>query len=118
MTQRARNLIAELSTMIALGFALALVIPHANAEMIATDAAQQRDARSHVKAMVERPEIVQALRKMGIVPGDAAARVDAMNDAEVHQLASRIDALPAGGALGNQDFLFIIIVILLAVILL
>jgi hypothetical protein len=55
---------------------------------------------------------------MGITADQAKARVAAMTEAEVHSLAGKLDALPAGGALSNQDFLFIIIVILLVVILL
>lgn len=116
MIRRIRDLIVELSMIVALGFALALAIPQANAEMISTDRAQAGDERSRVKALVERPEAAQALQKMGIAPREAAARVDAMSDAEVRQLAGRLDALPAGGAISNEQLLLIIIIILLIVI--
>jgi hypothetical protein len=69
-----------------------------------------------VRALVERPELAAALSKMGIVPQEAAARVDAMSDAEVLQLAGRLDAALAGGQLTNEQLLLIIIIILLLVI--
>ncbi len=112
MTQRIRDLIVELSMIVALSFALALAIPQANAEMISTDRAQAGEERSRVKALVERPEAAQALQKMGIAPREAAARVDAMSDAEVRSLAGRLDALPAGGAVSNDDLLLIIVIVL------
>jgi hypothetical protein len=97
---------------------LALALPQAYAGMIATDAAQAQDERSRVKAMLERPEAVQELQKMGVPPAQAAARVEAMNDAEVRQIAGRLDALPAGGQMSNQNLLLLIIIILLIVIIL
>ncbi len=116
MTQRVRNVVVELSMIVALGFALALAIPQANAEMISTDRAQAGEERSRVRALIERPEAAQALQKMGIAPREAAARVDAMSDAEVRSLAGRLDALPAGGAVNNDDLLLIIVIVLLIVI--
>jgi uncharacterized protein DUF6627 len=97
---------------------LALALPQAYAGMIGTDAAQAQDERGRVKAMLDRPEVVQELQKMGVPPGEAAARVDAMNDAEVRQIAGRLDALPAGGQMSNQNLLLLIIIILLLVIIL
>ena len=95
-------------------FAVALAAPQAYAGMIATEGSE----RERVMTLVERPEIAQALEKMGIPADQAKARVAAMSEAEVASLAGKLDALPAGGALSNQDFLFIIIVVLLIVILL
>jgi hypothetical protein len=96
-------------------FGLALSLPQAHAGLISTDAAQARDERSRVKALLERPELAAELQKMGIPPQDAAARVDAMNDAEVRQLAGRLDALPAGGQ--STTLLLIVIIILLIILL-
>jgi hypothetical protein len=97
---------------------LALALPQAYAGMIATDAVQAQDERSRVKAMLDRPEVIQELQKMGVPPAQAAARVDAMNDAEVRQIAGRLDSLPAGGQMSNQNLLLLIIIILLLVIIL
>ena len=100
-----------------LALSAALAAP-AYAEMIATPAADAATQRERVLSLVERPEVARELQKMGIAPDQAKARVAAMSEAEVAMVAGRLDALPAGGALSNQDFLFIIIVILVVLILL
>jgi hypothetical protein len=94
-------------------FAVALAAPQAYAGMMPAEGSE----RERVMTLVERPDIAQALEKMGIPADQAKARVGAMSEAEVASLAGKLDALPAGGALSNQDFLFIIIVVLLVVIL-
>lgn len=96
--------------------AVALAVPQAYAGMISPNGAESE--RERVLAMIERPEIAQQLERMGIPAHEAKARVGAMTAEEVLSLAGRLDAVPAGGALNNQDFLFIIIVILLVVLLL
>lgn len=93
---------------------LAVALP-ASAGMIPTDA---QDDRERVTALLERPEVRAEMQKMGIAPHEAAERVGAMSDEEVRQLAGRLDAAPAGGALSNQDLLLIIIIVLLIIILL
>jgi hypothetical protein len=95
-------------------FAVALAAPQAYAGMIPTEASE----RDRVMTLVERPEIARALEKMGIPADQAKARVGAMSEAEVASLAGKLDALPAGGALSNQDLILILIVVLLVVILL
>ncbi|MBV8033429.1 MAG: PA2779 family protein [Betaproteobacteria bacterium] len=99
------------------GLALSLVLaaPQAYAGMISPAAPSDRE---RVLSLIERPEVAKQLEKMGIPADQAKARVAAMSEEEVASLAGKLDALPAGGALNNQDFLFIIIVILLVVILL
>ena len=94
---------------------LALVLPQAQAGMIATDAAG--DERARVRAMLERPEAAAELEKMGISPQDARDRVDAMNDQEVLQLAGRLDKAAAGGQVGDRTLLLILLIILLLILL-
>ena len=88
---------------------LAIAFP-ASAGMIATP---PQDERSRVKAMLERPELRAEMQKMGIVPQEAAARVDAMNDAEVLQLAGKLDQAAAGGQVGDRTLLLIILLIII-----
>jgi len=57
------------------------------------------------------------LQKFGLTADQAKARVDAMSEAEVASLAGKLEQVPAGGALSNQDLLLIIIVILLVIVL-
>jgi len=84
-----------------------------SAEMIATPVDTER---SRVKALIERPELAAELQKMGIPPHEAAERVDAMNDAEVRQLAGRLDKAAAGGQVGDRTLLLILLIILLILI--
>jgi hypothetical protein len=93
---------------------LALAVPQAYAGMIGIEDTE----RERVRAMLERPELAAELEKMGVPAGEARARVDAMTPQEVSQLAGRLDALAAGGALSNQDLLLIIILLLLLIIIL
>lgn len=99
-----------------LGLAAVIALPQARAGVIATETAHAQNERARVKALIERPELGKALSGMGIPPQEAAARVDAMSDAEVLQLAGRLDAAIAGGALSNEQLLLIIIILLLIVI--
>jgi hypothetical protein len=118
MRQRLRKVLVDFWIVLAFGLAAALVMPQANAGLIATDDANAQDERARVKALIERPELGKELAKMGIAPHEAAARVDAMADGEVLQLAGRLDAALAGGQLSNQNLLLIIIVILLIILIL
>ena len=106
-----------LGTMVVLA---TLAAPHAQAGLIASDATIKAPAseRERVKAMLARPEVAQELQKMGIASGDAAARVQAMSDSEVAQIAGRLGALPAGGVITNDELLLIIVIILLVALLL
>ena len=96
----------------------------ANAELVGTDEAAasvepaKPDAdREKLRAFMERPEVVQKLKAMGISPDEAKARVSAMSDKEIHLVASKLDMLPAGGRLTNNDLLLITVIILAVVLL-
>jgi hypothetical protein len=110
MKQRILDVLGTLALLVLLCVAAAMTMPRAYAGMIPTD------DRAAVKSMLERPEVLREMEKMGIPPEKAAERVDAMTDEEVRQLAGRLNAVPAGGALSTQDWLLIIIVILLVII--
>jgi len=97
--------------------ACSLAAPAVHAEMIGTDKVVQSD-RERVKAALERPEVVQALKKLGVDASAAEARVDAMSDTEVAQIAGLVDQLPAGGALSNEQLLAILLLVILLVLLL
>ena len=92
----------------------------AYAGMISSDAAIQPPPsdRERVQALLGRPDVQKELEKMGIAPADATARVQAMSDTEVAQVAGRLDALPAGAAISNDELLLIILIILLVALLL
>ncbi|HUQ75864.1 MAG TPA: PA2779 family protein [Burkholderiales bacterium] len=121
MTQRLRNRLSQIAMLFALALATAFVMPRAHAEMIATDESPQvqpQSERERVKALIARPEVAKKLGDLGVASGDASARVDAMTDAEVVQLAGKIDSLIAGGALSNDQLLIIILLVVLLVLVL
>jgi len=93
---------------------MALVAPQVQAGVIGTDQALQASSeRERLKAMLARPEVARQLQKSGIDAQQAAARVDAMSNEEVTQLAGRLDALPAGGTLSNNELIIILLVIVI-----
>ena len=118
MVRRLRNLFIDFWIVLAFGLAAALLMPQAHAAMIGTDSAQAQDDRARVKAMLERPELTKALEKMGLTPAEAAARVDALGDGEVLQLAGKLDAAIAAGQISNETLLLIILLVLVLIILL
>jgi len=115
MTQRMRNRLIEIALMFALAIAGAAVLPRAHAAVIGTDQVVQSE-RERVKAALERPDVVQALKKVGVDATAAQLRVDAMSDAEVAQLSNLVDLLPAGGALTNDQLIVILLIVLILII--
>jgi hypothetical protein len=96
----------------------------AYADLVGTDdaaasfeAAKTNPDREKVRAFMERPEVVEKLKSMGVAPDQAKARVGALSDAEIHMIAGKLDMLPAGGKLSNNDLLLILVIILSVVIL-
>ena len=90
---------------------LGLGLP-AHAGMLATDAGMADNARAQVLSMLEREDVRLQLQAHGVNPADVEARVAALTDAEVAQLAGQIESLPAGGdVLGVLLTVFIILLI-------
>ena len=90
-----------------LAVSLAVLPWQAQAGMIGTD---QVAARATVGGFVERAEVAARLQAYGVSPQEARERVAALSDAEVADLAGRVESLPAGGVAG---LLWIIVVVLL-----
>jgi len=90
------------------------------AELVATDrveATRQNgfSGRELLASLFDRADVRGALERQGVSPDEAKARVNAMSDDEVEQLAARFDSLPAGGS-GFETFLvlgFLVFVTLL-----
>jgi hypothetical protein len=75
------------------------------AAMVPTEATLDKiiaqDARDHLKTLISRNDIKDALISQGIDPDEAKARVDSLSDSEVIKVADKIEQLPAGrGAFG------------------
>jgi len=91
----ARALVVSLCT-------LGVPIPAAQAELVATDRAegtrQAQLSRELLGSFFDRADVRAALERHGVSADDAKARVDALSDDEVEQVAARFDSLPAGGS--------------------
>ena len=72
------------------------------AAMISTDLIVEPEkalkARAEVEDVISRADVQQYLTARGIDPLEAKARLDSLSDAEVVELAHKIDQLPAGGS--------------------
>ena len=115
--KKLRRLARPVSYIVTLGvLALSVHLPVAHAAVIGTEAvvaAQQAEIdRIRVQDLLGRAEVKARLLAAGVDPDQVSARVDALSDADVHQLAAKIDQLPAGGdALGVLVFVFIVLLI-------
>ncbi len=83
--------------------ALGLPIPAAQAELVATDRVETTrqgpfSARELLGSFFERADVRVALERRGVSADEAKARVEALSDDEVEQIAARFDSLPAGGS--------------------
>jgi hypothetical protein len=71
------------------------------AAMVPTEATLDKtiaqDARNHLKTLISRNDIKDALITQGIDPDEAKTRIDCLSDSEVTEVAGKIEQLPAGG---------------------
>ena len=73
---------------------------------------QAQQARDRVQAMLERDEVRQQLLARGVDAAQVQARLDALSERELRQLAAHADELPAGGdALGLAVFVFLVLLL-------
>jgi len=107
---RSKKIIATLASACLLGAVLPLP---AHATLVGTQQVlhPQSAARAQVQAWLARQDVRQVLVQQGVGADQVQARVDAMSDAEVTDLAARIDQTPAGGDI--LGLLFTVFVILL-----
>ena len=70
------------------------------------------DARDQVQSFLDRQDVQSQLTARGIDSDEAKARVDSLSDAEVMQIADKIDGLPAGGDFWGT-FAFVLIIVFL-----
>lgn len=101
--------------LIASVLSLTLPIQAAYAGMIGVDqvavSEQSQNQRERIKSFLDREDVVKAMQAEGLDASTAKARVDALTDQEVQQVAGKIDTMPAGGDV--LGILFAIFVVLL-----
>jgi|SRR5712692_448619 len=109
MMNQFRRLIASLLIVSLTG--LGLPLP-AHAGMIGTDSIAASGDRDRIAGLLDRAEVRAGLEAYGVSPADVKARVAAMTDQEVTQVAGQIDRLPAGGDGGGSVFFLVVVVFL------
>lgn len=113
---------AHLSRGLIVTLAVALIAqaPVVQAEIVGTEAMSAQSPaeqdRAKVQSFVERANVKERLQAMGVSGLVAGDRVAALSEEEVHALAQRIDAMPAGGALSNTDLILIVLIAILVAI--
>jgi len=101
-----------------LAFAMLLVsapIIPARAAIVGTDeiVSSATSARATVDAFLAREDVRAEMKRLGVSPDEAAARVRSLSDEEVERIAGRIDELPAGGLLVEIVGAILIVVLIL-----
>ena len=81
-------------------FVISMPLGAANAALVSTEQvlAQHDGAaeRARVLAFLDRAEAREQIVALGVDPNEAAARVRALSDAQVREIAGQLDQLPAG----------------------
>lgn len=77
---------------------------------------RQQDLQK-IQALLEKKVISQRLKEFGLTPEEVASRLSQLSDKEVHQIASRIDELEAGGDAAGFILGLLLIVLLVILIL-
>jgi hypothetical protein len=93
-------------------FGLASVyVPAAQAALVDTPDLLAADReRARVEAFMARRDVQQALTAQGVDVEQARQRIDALSDAEIREMAGRINELPAGGDIvGATVFVFLVL---------
>jgi hypothetical protein len=109
-----------LTWLLAMSLSYAGLMQGAQATMIGTEqvaAASEPAAPSaghaRLNELLQRDDVVAALRARGVAPEQARQRVAALSDSEAAQLAETIDSAPAAGTdlLGVAVFIFVLLLI-------
>ena len=95
-------------------------VPSVFAAMVGTEEMlvnqDTQNARDQLRSFLDREDIQSRLTARGIDPAEAKTRIDSLSDAEIMQIADKIDQLPAGGSFwGTILYLAIIAFIVLVV---
>ena len=75
-----------------------------------------KNVRENLNQFLKREDVKATMMAQGISPAEATARVDSLSDAEIMQIADKMDQLPAGGSalgviIGGAIVIFIVLLI-------
>lgn len=103
-----------------LALTFAFQAPAVRAEMVTTPDAAARSTenteRAKVLQFLEQANVKERLQAMGVDGLAATERVAALDQQEIHALAQRIDAMPAGGNISTTEWILIVLIAILVVI--
>lgn len=92
-----------------------LCLPTAQAEIVSTSDYLERQSievqRTEIMTELQRQEVRRQLAAMGVAPAAIEARVAALSDTEVARMATEMDELPAGAAMGATTLVLVIILL-------
>jgi hypothetical protein len=98
-----------------------LLIPSVRAELVTSDMLLdkefQESRRDIVFKFIQRDEVVQQMKMLGIDENEARQRVDSLTDEEISYLADHIEDMPygsghaTGSVIGALLFVFIVLLI-------
>ncbi|MGA8864811.1 MAG: PA2779 family protein [Gallionella sp.] len=117
MTQQYSRIMRWTSRVVMLSMlSMALPVQSAFAGMVGTGQAVSHELanqdRARINAFLDRADVVGQLQKQGVTADEAKARVYAMSDDEAHNIAGKLNQMPAGGdVLGIIFTVFIILLI-------
>ncbi len=106
--------------MAAVMFVVSVPVGIANAALISTEQVVEREAtaedRTRVMDFLAREDVRAQMIELGVDPAIAVARVAGLSDAEIGDIAGRIDQLPAGqgvvsAILGTALIVFLVLLI-------
>jgi len=118
MTQQYSRFMRWTSRVVMLSMlAMGLPMQSAFAVMVDTNQAVSHELagqdRAKISAFLDRADVLAQLQKQGVTANEAKARVYALTDDEAHNIAGKLDKLPAGGdgVLGVLLTIFIVLLI-------
>lgn len=98
--------------------ALALLAGPACAEIVSTEQSLAQGERDRVRTFMQREDVQLQLKALGLPPELARQRAGALTDEEVRVIAGKLDTLPAGSALDKNDWIIVLLVVILAIVVL
>lgn len=117
MTQQYSHFMRWTSRVVILSMlTMSLPAQSAFAGMVETDQVVSHELamqdRARINAFLDRADVLAQLQQQGVSPSEAKARVNALTDNEAHNIAGKLDQLPAGGDIIDAlVFVFIVLLI-------
>ena len=105
--------------MVLIAFCFSVIpAPAIHASMLGTGVVLENDSqniRDRLNNMLEAEDVRRALEDRGVSVAEAQARVDALSEAQLRQVAGQVDALPSGQGLATIGGVVLIIFVVLLI---